>query len=291
MLNFRQPGNFDRGDQTTRVRGQMTMTEGKVRKIFENRFKEKDFKGRPYSDADVDIDLAKVAELKQKHRGNETSQSRELKKVADLFEALVLYSAEVAKWFGQSASATKTSEFDDFVNRVDMVVEFREGRSPSHLGLAADVTFSSDPQVISKKFDFLRTQIRSGSLAKVKYFHSDFNHFDGQLSKIPEVVIGVSGKMVSELEHLWASGRNNDLTSHRAGVMILRQIEAQLTTFVSYANSIGQPEVARICGDRLQDIKGILAEKAELVAKVEATKADDPVHEEIMKFAKNWSRY
>lgn len=261
----------------------------KVDQAFSHRFNEKDFIDNPFSEGDVNEDLAFVAEQEAKNKREETAQNRELKEIADMFEALVLWNAEMAEWFGHHATTVKTSKYDDRKNGVDMIVTFKEGKAVQHLGLAADVTFSSDPKVMRDKFSGLRSQIRNGTLARVKYFHSDNYH--GQLSKLPEVIIGVSAKMVHELAGLWADGKNNFLANHRVGVLLLRQIEAQLITFAKYAESMGQNEASRIYADRLEIIQSILKEKAKLVSEVEKIPETDPVHLEIMNTAQNWSRY
>ncbi len=261
----------------------------KVEQAFSHRFIEKEFVGNPFSERDVQEDLAFVEDQESKHKSRETPQSRELKEISDSFEALVLWNGEMAEWFGKTAKTVKTSKFDDYKNGVDMIVSFQEGRSVQHLGLAADVTFSSDPKVMRDKFSGLRSQIRNGTLAKVKYFHHANYH--GQLSKLPEVIIGVSMKMVRELEGLWVDGKNTVLANHRVGILLLKQIEAQLITFAKYAESMGQTDARDIYTDRLEIIQGILKEKAELVDKVEGVEETDPVHLEIMKTAQNWSRY
>lgn len=288
MQNFNSP-NFNARREAPRNRSQII--DEKVAQVAAKRLREEDFIDRPYSKGDVDADLAYVMERRKEQKREETPQSIELKKLADTFEALILWNAEQAEWLGSKATTIKTSEYDDRKNGVDMVVEFKEERSPSYLGLAADVTFSSDKTIIAKKFAILREQIKRGTLAQVKYFHSEHTGFDGQLSKLPEVVIGVSEGMVKELSNLWADGNHKALAIHKVGIMILRQIEVQLKTFARYATSMNQLEAARIYSDRFLLIQGILAEKVELVAKVEAASNTDPTHSEIMKFVENWSRY
>lgn len=288
MLNFKSPEINRANNDPNNID---VVIDLKVQRVLTSRLKEHDFINHPYSNMDVASDLEYVAKQKVLHKKTETPQSRELKRIADIFEALVLWNSEQADWLGSKATTIKTSEYDDYKNGVDMVVEFQEERSASYLGLAADVTFSSDRSIIAKKFSILRDQIKRGTLAQVKYFHSDHTHFDGQLSKLPEVVIGVSKSMVLELARLWAEGKNSTLANHRVGVLILKQIEMQLSVFAKYAQSIGQTEMARIYLDRFKLIQEILKEKGDLVTKVEASSITDPVHLEIMKFMENWSRY
>lgn len=273
-------------------RNRKELIRRKTQEAFRGRLEEKDFIGRPpYNRADIEADLALVAEEEARHKRVDTPQDIENLEVAELFEAVVLWNSEQAEWLGGRATTIKTSKYDDYINGIDMLVEFREERSASHLGLSADVTFSGDPRIIAKKFAHLRAKIKEGVLSQIKYFHSDRTNFDGQLSKVPEVVIGVGRRMVEELGNLWVDGKNKALAEHRAGVMILWQMEAELKVFAGYAKSIGQHEAERIYRDRLALIQGILKKKAELVARVEKEGYEDPTHLAIMQFARNWNRY
>jgi len=89
-----------------------------------------------------EADIAKANELEEKYSKNIT----ETKKIADIFEAVVLEHGELSDWLGGSAKTMKTSRYDDYMNGVDLLVEFAgaEGEESEHLGLAADVTFTTD---------------------------------------------------------------------------------------------------------------------------------------------------
>lgn len=217
-----------------------------------------------------------------------TPESDELKKVADIFEALVLWHGEQSDWFGANATTMKTSRYDDYVNGVDAVIEFRgsDPGSASHVGLAADVTFTQDT---TAKFDRLRGQIEKGQLPVVKYFHSENMNFHGQLSKLPEVIIGAERKAVLELAELWAERKMDKLAVHPIQIMILTQIEAQLRVFALYAESLKKPDLAKIYRARLAIIENILAQKADLVKKTKF-EINDSVHSAIIGFLASWQK-
>ena len=255
------------------------------------RLLEESFINRPYSKTEVEADLARVNRRRTEYRNVDTVRGREQKRTADLFEKLVLRNFNKALWMGSGAVAIKTSEFDDYFNSVDLVVEFSGEQSPSHLGLAADVTFSSNRAEIAEKFDSLRNKIKRGTLSEVKYFRSEETGYSGPLDHLPEVVIGVSQRTVLELERLQAEKKYKELEEHRAGILILKEIEIQLIVLEKYAQSMRQFNAALIYSDRLAIIRGILAKKAELVAQVEKEGVTDPVYWEIMKTMENWSRY
>lgn len=237
----------------------------------------------PYGEETVKRDLETVRQKEAKFETNKDAHLAELKEIADIFEAIVLENGELNNWFGENAVTIKTSKYDDYENGVDAVIEFRveEPRSASFLGLAADVTFSSDT---TKKFNRLEAQIAKGILPRVKYFHSEYAHIHGQLSMVPEVIIGASKKTVMEVAELWANRENKELAKHRLQIMILHQMEEQLKTFSKYAASLGKDkmDIADAYTSRLGIIQKILDEKIDIEKKAGWTMIDDPVHSGIM---------
>lgn len=246
----------------------------------------------------VDEDLKKVKELEEKFEREETARTRELKKIADIFEGLVLWNGEQNDWFGPHAKTLKTSKYDDYVNGVDMVIEFfdEEERTLSHLGLAADITFTSDT---TAKFDRLRKNIERGELVAVDYFHSEPMSLHGRLSDLPEVVIGADRKTVLELTELWMERENAVLARHKIQIMILMQMKEQLETFAGYARSLAaqcgdkvlklkQENVAEKCEDRLVIVNELLDSKKDIAKEVQFELGGDSVHSEIMGFMKSW---
>lgn len=248
-----------------------------------HRIKEEDFLD-PYGEQTVTSDLEEVRRLEEEvFPEDATAESEAQKKVADIFEAIVLEHGELSDWFGENATTIKTSKFDDYKNGVDMVIEFRgkEPRSASFLGLAADVTFTADT---TKKFDKLLTQIEDGVLPKVKYFHSEYMDIHGQLGRLPEVIIGASKKTVMELAEAWISKENRVLARHKIQVMILRQMQMQLETFAQCATTAGRDDIATLYKERLDVIKEILRTKQEIEMEVGHTLEDDHVHADIMSY-------
>jgi len=264
--------------------------------IEDSSLREKDFedvyRGR------VAEDLERVRRLEEKFVKEETERSRELKKVATIFEGLVLWHGEQSEWFGPHAKTLKTSKYDDYVNGVDMVIEFfdEEEKTLAHLGLAADITFTSDT---TKKFDKLRGNIEKGELVAVDYFHSEPMSLHGRLSDLPEVIIGADRKTVLELTELWMERKNAVLARHKIQIMILLQMKEQLETFAQYARHLAskcvdkelkakQENVAEKCEDRLVIVRELLDLKKDIMKEVELDLGGDSVHNSIMGFMKAW---
>jgi|SRR3989344_5283025 len=264
------------------------MAYERARKILDGETPREENFIEPYGKENVDRDLARVGKREAEFARSETPHSRELKKIAEIFEAIVLENGELANWFGGNAFTIKTSKYDDYENGVDAVIEFR-GEDPgtaSYLGLAADITFSSDT---TQKFDRLREQIEKGELAKVKYFHSEHMNIHGQLSKLPEVIIGADRKTVLELADLWMENEKKVLAEHKIQIMILEQVRAQLETFALYAQHMGKNDLAAIFRDRLIIVQRIIGDKKEIFEKVKFDLMDDQVHVSIMGFLRAWN--
>jgi len=241
----------------------------------------------PYSKDAVERDLQLVEKREESFKARETAESRANKQLADIFEAIVLEHGELSEWFGENAVTFKTSNYDDYENGVDTIIEFQDPdtRSASYLGLAADITFTGD---LTKKFDNLKKQIENGRLARVKYFHSEHMNIHGQLSKLPEVIIGAHRNTVLELAEHWIAGENKQLASHKIQIMILRQMSDQLKTFALYSESINQNEAAKIYAERLAVVNEILDQKQALNIKLGYEVNEDPVHFEMMMFLTRW---
>lgn len=146
-------------------------------------------------------------------------------KFGDNLEYIIDKSAEQNDWFGENSFLTKTIKYDDYVNRVDFVLEYDisdGGEEPKRLALIVDCTSSTEK--VKRK---ILTNLTSMELGKtrVKYFESQVDDFRGEIVCIP-VVIGLDG------EHVWQLLEN--IKDHRflekspAQILFLEEIRAQL---------------------------------------------------------------
>lgn len=181
----------------------------------------------------------------------------------DILEALICEHGELSDWFGPQAQVIKTTRFDDYINKIDLVVEFeRDEQQFSYIALGVDVTFGS--RDLHKKFDGIRARIDSGELGEVKYFHSERQHFTGRKKKIPQVVIGVEIERVKELGLLWMNRKNKELGEHQVQTAILEQTALELKTFAAYARRTDKRQAAAIFETELQKVRELLEEKKRL---------------------------
>ena len=242
-----------------------------------------DFIGvQPYSEEQVQADMEKAKNLKAKF---ETQDPHKV--YADVMEGVIYRQIGQSQWFGDKARAIKTSLFDDYINGVDLMVEFEEeSRAQRHLGLAVDVTFSADANTgtLDKKFDRIKKEIDNGSLAQVRYFKSKNRRT--VFENLPRVIVGMERVKVMELATLWLNeDRHGEFTKHPIQRMILEQVLAQLIGFARYAETQGHTDIAEILRDEIPLIKGILNEKQDIPM---GDMKFDQVHRQIMSRANSF---
>lgn len=262
----------------------------RIRQVLERRPKETDFVDAPYSKEEVAADIALI-HRREAEAMHDIDMTPEIKELANFFEGFVVLGVNESGWMGAKTKAYRTSEYDDKLGKVDMVLEFDSENSLAHLGLAADVTFSSDMSVIANKVNTIRDRMERGVLSEVKYFHSDATNSNQRLTMIPEVVIGLSKSTIEELKALLAAGDRAGLANHWASIRLLEQMIKQLETFKKHAQSKNEQGLVQIFSHRLGILKKILVQKEDLRKKVEAEKKTDVVHGKIMHFMENWNRY
>ncbi len=187
-----------------------------------------------YGEANVEIDLRYVKEMKERFAANDTTQEKNLKRISDVFERIIMEQIELHDWFGPNTMTVAASEYDDIKNGVDIIVEITEedSRASSHLGLGIDITYNTN---LEKKFLRIKNEIKSGKLTEVKYFQSADGSFTGRLNRIPRVVIGVQKETIAELMKLTLNKKKKELAQHVIQYVILSEIYTQLIFFAKFA--------------------------------------------------------
>jgi hypothetical protein len=188
-----------------------------------------------YGEDAVQRDIREVSRLEGRFEQDNSTTA------AKVLEAIFHQHVELSDWLGPQASTIRTTKFDDFKNGIDGIVEFNEADSTSRLALGIDVTFGT--LSIQKKFDRILGEIETDTLARVKYFRA--HGYEGSLTQLPRVVIGVDIDKVIALAGLWNRQDNAALSTHIAKDIIADEIEKQLRTFLLYAQSMNKPESVR----------------------------------------------
>ncbi len=253
----------------------LTLVHSKVEAVRqEGAINPKDFISL-YGEQNVARDLSTVERLKSKF------ESDEYKIAAETLEAIMLEHTELSDWLGPNAETIKTTEFDDIVNGVDMVLEFNENNSTQRLALGIDVTFGVNN--MRKKFDRIRDEIHADELAQVKYFKA--HGYQGSLRQLPRLIVGVEMERIINLAGLWDRKENKALADHITKDILVDELERQLRTFLIYAQSVHAPNAARSYTQALATLKNVRTVKngfAEDRSRKDLI-VQDRVHQEIMR--------
>lgn len=168
------------------------------------------------------------------------------KKLANLLEKSIYYCWEQQNWFGDNVSTVLTSDFDDYINWIDIILEF-DHLEKNFLWIAADVTFKNN---LKSKFDKIKQNMDKWRLSMIKYYnHRDYNW---SIKNLPKVIIEIDDDelrdlakkvyLVTNSRNLWLekwlkSKLNTDLANSDLQYLVLLQSLSQLLVFRRYAQS------------------------------------------------------
>ncbi len=188
--------------------------------------------------------------------------SKELKKEAKygkVLEALILDLGELASWLGENTDIARTTEYDDWRNKVDVLLRFKrvEG-GEDFLGMAVDATVS---YLLRDKFDRIVQEIEPGHMGEVHYVKKDWKK--GRLDNLPRVVVGVDPERVDELMQLWLQDDYEALAASPVKKLLLTQIASQLQLYHDYANKYGKRDWLEHIDPALKEINSQLALEAD----------------------------
>lgn len=184
------------------------------------------------------------------------------KDYSDVLEAIIFDQIDSGAWFGENTRAIKTSKVDDYFNGSDIILELQDTMNTlTHLSLSIDVTFGTSTS--KEKIADIKKNIDKGTLGQIDYFKSDRSQFRGEISQVPQVIIGVEKETVIKLATLWVDkhdGGDNPsaINEHPVKRLILSEILLQLYTFQKYAEETGKSEIAPIYKKDIQILEGIL---------------------------------
>lgn len=237
---------------------------------------EQDFKSVYGNDA-VERDIALANKYQKIFEAQDSEKGANMHKIAEVFESIVLMQSEMSNWLG-NAHTLKTSRFDDYVNKVDMLAEWKHPEQGSHLlALAVDVTFAS--RTAEKKISAIKAEIDKGELGAVRYFRDVDGNFKGTRYNVPRVVIGVSEPLVTELAHLWVNDEKKALGVHPVQKLLVNEIDFQLQHMRSYAMRIGNVGAVNAFDQTIATIRKIKDNQKSFVLNEQMT--EDPVWKSI----------
>lgn len=230
---------------------------------------------------------------------------------AEIFEAIVEDQIVKSDWMGPDAGIIVPSRYDDIVNKIDGLVEFKDTAGATQLALGVDITQGA--LMMKHKFDKVKELIDRGELSTIKYFKSEQSGIVGQLTKkVPRVIIGANHTAMSdvaeqlltfklsqrlkkedksEAQHTRFLAARKALEQHTLQIKILREILAQLKAFKEYALSTGKPEIAAHYQAMRERISAIIVEKkSQGIAADDEELGEDEVYNAVIECAKDFGK-
>ena len=268
------------------------------------------FRGRGmYTHASIDQDLILLENIKkdftQKNSFYPKSDQEKMahsRKRSEALEIIIADQIETSDWFGDTALLFRTTEFDDYTNGVDAVVEF-DGPDDDHyhrIALAVDSTSKTELQTLVPKIDRNISKILTNRCG-VKYYESPRldNPYIGPLVDIIPVVVGLEAHHTNDLVISFArlldlerSSQDTNTSSNLkvilrnefnqlrrkiekdpTQIIFLEEIRSQLEMYHSILNRENNPQV-HISTHKLDGIieviNGILTSKESIKANLES---------------------
>lgn len=207
-------------------------------------------------------DMLRVKQKRMMIERSETSESKEVKKASEVFEAIILEQSELSNWLGGNVSVLKTSLYDDYFNGTDMIAEWNEPGESNVLALAVDVTFGSSG--VERKLQHVRRDAENGKLGKIKYFKNADGSFRGERTGVPHAVIGIGRKTVEQLAGLWLHKDKHSLAAHPIQRVLVEEMYMQMRLIREYAQAHGRQKVAEAYDRSLAIIAKVREEKKDM---------------------------
>lgn len=213
-----------------------------------------------YPRKEIGEDLNYLRKIKKRIENNDINLGQREREILEenmkrgkCLEIIVADQGDSGNWFGEYAMVTKTSEFDDIKNGVDMVIEF-DKEEPERIALAVDASTASNLNVIEKKIKRNIEKLEHEThLQEVKYFKSQISNENGEYYKgvirdlIP-VVIGADKHNVDSLFQTFSELKflekdktegakirrreiRNELARNPLQSIFLKEIQIQLETY------------------------------------------------------------
>lgn len=245
-----------------------------------------DFFAQPGFDAEeIEKEVALAKSLKEKWDQSNNEYEKKNKKISDVFEGIVV-DQFCGQWMAGKAEAFYTAEPDDFIRKVDCIIEFKpeDGmESSEYLGLGIDVTFSSDYSVLQTKLDDIwNKDVQKGKEVIVKYV--DTEDFKGSLN-VCRVVLAANQEIVHDLARLYKQKDKGELDKHPFLANILSQIKYQLESYYTYAKQNGsRADYLRHVTKTLSTFYRIYSEKETFIGEHEEEVVESEVFKTIQSY-------
>lgn len=255
----------------------------KQKKLYQP--KAEDFLDEPGFDRqEVQREIDQAKNLKEKWAGNNNNFESKNKKISDVFEGVIV-DQFCGSWMANQAEAFFTAEPDDFLRKVDCVIEFHpaEGKTDrDYLGLGIDVTFSSDYMTVENKLNEVWKDVERNKKVAVKYV--DTENYKGSL-EVCRIVLAADKDTALELARLYKHKNKDEIDSNPFLANILSQMKYQLESYYSYAQQSGaKGEYLRHVTKTLATFYRVYEEKESFIKEHEQEVLESGVFKTIQKY-------
>ncbi len=191
---------------------------------------------------------------------------RDMKKLADIFEAMIADQVNRSAWFGHNAELIASSEYDDIVNGVDGVLHFKNPGSSDYIALGVDITFSR--KSIESKLRHVKDVIREGKMARLKYFELPDGSYKGELRDIPNIIVGADAGTVIQMSKQWTDPLGEKyISKHWMQAQLMDMATMQCDHFSEYAKEVGNKKAEERYVYMSEKIKRIKALREKLAGR------------------------
>jgi hypothetical protein len=186
-----------------------------------------------YGEAAVTADLLEVLRLEKEFK-KAPPAVLETKRISNIFEVYFVDAANSMQWLGGNTNIEQSARFDDYKNKVDAIATFKDAQSRyGHLALSADLTFGIDASMT--KIEEILSDISSGRMSHIRYFHSPEMGYTGRLGNLPKCIIGLDSEHLSMFIRLWTHDPSNPALIDIRNILI-HQLYHQLRALTAYAD-------------------------------------------------------
>lgn len=190
-----------------------------VRKKLKEKPKLSDF--HDYSELEIKRDEAEVAKIKESFQKEVTQRS-------EILEAILFQQIELSSWFGDEAYTFKTTDYDDFKNHTDFVIEIDDINGKT-LKMAIDVTIGNNIEKNTKKFEKIKKDLDIGRGTTIKYFQSEINaEISGQQINLPSYIIAMAEDELTKLCDIVANTIGNKKTKENMEILSYNPLQLSI---------------------------------------------------------------
>lgn len=250
--------------------------------------KPEDFFGMEgFDDDEIKKEIELSKSLKEKWSNSNNLYEQRNKQWSDVFEGIIV-DQFCGEWMANKAEAFYTAEPDDFIRKVDCIIEFKPNENneqKEYLGLGIDVTFSSDYSTVQEKLNNIWDRdVKRGKEVTVKYV--DTEDFKGSLD-VCRVVLVADKETVQDLAKLYKNKERDAINNHPFLANIISQIKCQLESYYRYAQKKAlSGEYLRHVTKTLSTFYAIYSEKEGFIAEYENEVAQSSVYKTIEEYCR-----